>query len=155
MEEDQEKLLHSRSPGARKSALSPSDWRSFAFIGGSLSARGRRPAFAKAPARLADDGSFWGKRLYDFFEARIAAERIPDREQFQGAVAQHLRCDGSTQSSFQLLQGKLLLARPRCCNGEILKDATAVDDIFFQRRERDRPPAFVQGQVFPPKSSVD
>src|SRR5437763_4963481 len=91
----------------------------------------------------------------DFFEARIAAERVPDREQFQGAVAQHLRCEGSTQSSFQLLQGKLLLARPRCRNGEILKDATAVDDIFFQRRERDRPPAFVQGQVFPPKSSVD
>jgi hypothetical protein len=25
----------------------------------------------------------------DFFEARIAAERVPDREQFQGAVAQH------------------------------------------------------------------
>src|SRR5213083_2903912 len=91
----------------------------------------------------------------DFLEARIAAERVPDREQFQGAVAQHLRCGGSTQSSFQLLQGKLLVARPRCCNGEILKDATAVDDIFFQRRERDRSTAFVQGQVFPPKSSVD
>src|SRR6266513_2511171 len=94
-------------------------------------------------------------RLNDFFEARIAAERVPDREQFQGAVAEHLRCDGGTQSSFQLLQGKLLLARPRCCNGEILKDATAVDDIFFQRREPDRSTAFVQRQVFPPKSSVD
>jgi hypothetical protein len=35
-----------------------------------------------------------------------------------------------TQSSFQLLQGKLLVARPRCCNGEILKDAAAVGDIF-------------------------
>ena len=45
--------------------------------------------------------------------------------------------------------------RPRCCNGEILKDATAVGNIFFKRRERDRPAAFVQGQLFPPKSSVD
>jgi len=50
MEEDQEKLLHSRSPGARKSAFFPSDWRSFAFIGGSLSPQAKRPAFAKAPA---------------------------------------------------------------------------------------------------------
>src|SRR5947199_10722601 len=100
--------------------------------------------------------SLWRRqRLYNFFEARIAAERVPDREQFQGAVAQHLRCEGSTQSSFQLLQGKLLVARPRCRNGEILKDEAAVDDIFFHRRERDRPTAFVQRQIFPPKSSVD
>jgi hypothetical protein len=35
----------------------------------SLSARGRRPAFAKAPAWLADTALFWGKRVYDFFEA--------------------------------------------------------------------------------------
>ena len=36
-----------------------------------------------------------------------------------------------------------------------MKDATAVDDVFFQRRERDRPTAFVQGQLFASKSSVD
>jgi hypothetical protein len=54
-----------------------------------------------------------------------------------------------------LLQGKLFVARPRRCNGEILKDAAAVDDVFFHRRERDRSTAFVQRQVFPPKSSVD
>ena len=36
------------------------------------------------------------------------------------------------------LQGKLLVARPGCRNGKILKDAAAVDDIFFQRRQRDR-----------------
>ena len=45
-------------------------------------AQGRRPAFAEAPARLADDGSFWGKRLNDFFEARVAAERVPEGQQF-------------------------------------------------------------------------
>src|SRR5438105_10300089 len=95
------------------------------------------------------------QRLYNFFEARIVAERIPDREQFQGAVAQHLRCGGSTQSSFQLLQGKLLVARPRRRDREILKDEAAIGDVFFHRRERDRSTAFVQRQVFPPKSSVD
>jgi hypothetical protein len=31
-----------------------------------------------------------------------------------------------------LLQGKLLVARPRCRDREILKDAAAVEDIFFQ-----------------------
>ena len=40
MKEDQERLLHSRSPGARNSALFPSDSRSFVFIRGSLSAVG-------------------------------------------------------------------------------------------------------------------
>ena len=32
---------------------------------------------------------FGSKRSNNAFEARIAAERVPDREQFQGAVAQH------------------------------------------------------------------
>src|SRR5947208_2513967 len=82
---------------------------------------------------------FRRQRGDDFFEARIAAERVPDREQFQGAVAQHERCGGGTQSSFQLLQGKLLLACPRCRDREILKDQNAVVDIFFHRRECDRP----------------
>jgi hypothetical protein len=41
--------------------------------------------------------SFRRKRRDDFFEARIAAKRVPERQQFQGAVAQHLRCGGSTQ----------------------------------------------------------
>src|SRR6266478_10200680 len=75
----------------------------------------------------------WREGGDDFLEARIAAERIPDREQFQGAVAQHHRCDGSTQPSFHLLQGKVLVARPRCRKGEILKDAPAVEDGFFHR----------------------
>ena len=56
---------------------------------------------------------------------------------------------------FPVAACKLLLARPRCRDGEILKDETAIVDIFFQRRERDRSTAFVQGQVFPPESSVD
>jgi len=59
------------------------------------------------------------------------------------------------QSSFQLLQGKLFVARPRCRDREILKDAAPVEDVFFHRGKRDRTAAFVQGQVFPPKRSVD
>src|SRR6266403_1256089 len=57
MEEDQERLLHSRSPGARKSALSPSDWRSFAFIGGSLSAGGIHRLWSAVAARRREAAS--------------------------------------------------------------------------------------------------
>ena len=37
----------------------------------SLSARERRPAFAKATAWLAGTALFWGERVYDLFEARL------------------------------------------------------------------------------------
>jgi hypothetical protein len=37
---------------------------------------------AKATTWLADTALFWGKRVYDFFEVRIAAQRVPERKQF-------------------------------------------------------------------------
>jgi hypothetical protein len=40
-----------------------------------ISARGKRPAFAKATAWLTDTTLFWSKRIYDFFEARLAAQQ--------------------------------------------------------------------------------
>ena len=52
-----------------------------------LSALTRRPAFAKATAWLVDTALFWGKRVYDFFEARITAQRIPHRTQAEVAVS--------------------------------------------------------------------
>src|SRR5439155_13202533 len=48
-----------------------------------------------------------------------------------------------------------LSARPRRGNGEILKDETAVVDVFFNRRERDRPAAFFQSLLFASQASVD
>jgi len=91
-----------------------------------------------------------------FFEARIAAERVPR----PGTVLRRRKLSisdakgAAVQLPVAARQAPSSPAHAR--NGEILKDATAVDDIFFQRRERDRPArAFVQGQVLPPKSSVD
>ena len=52
-----------------------------------ISARGKRPAFAEATAWLTDTTLFWSKRIYDFFEARLAAQRVPPRHQFQFAIA--------------------------------------------------------------------
>jgi hypothetical protein len=51
-----------------------------------ISARGKRPAFANQPSRkatasreatawLTDTTLFWSKRIYDFFEARLAAQQ--------------------------------------------------------------------------------
>jgi hypothetical protein len=40
-----------------------------------ISARGKRPAFAKATAWLTDTTLFWSKRIYDFFEARLPAQQ--------------------------------------------------------------------------------
>jgi len=40
-----------------------------------ISARGKQPAFAKATAWLTDTTLFWSKRIYDFFEARLAAQQ--------------------------------------------------------------------------------
>ena len=49
---------------------------------------------------------------------------------------------GARSPASSCCKASSLLARPRCRDGEILKDAAAVDDIFFQRRERDRSTAF-------------
>src|SRR5438552_736521 len=43
------------------------------------SARGKRPAFAKATAWLVDSHHFGGGRIDDLFEARIAAQRVPEK----------------------------------------------------------------------------
>ena len=48
---------------------------------------------------------FRRQRGDDFLKARIAAERVPEGQKFERAVAQRDRRAGSTQSSFQLLQG--------------------------------------------------
>ncbi len=76
MEEDQERLLHSRSPEARKSALFASDWRLFAFIGGSLSPfriNSRSFVFIGGSLRRSDSLRFVFTEL---LEARIVPERI-------------------------------------------------------------------------------
>src|SRR5262249_50211082 len=55
-----------------------------------ISAQARRPAFGpsrtgtKGTARLVHDALFGSKQLNDFVEARIAAERVPKREQLGG-----------------------------------------------------------------------
>jgi hypothetical protein len=43
---------------------------------------GRRVACKSAADTAASTSFFRRERRYDFFEARIAAERVPDREQF-------------------------------------------------------------------------
>jgi len=46
---------------------------------GDIFCSGRRVACKSAADTAASTSSFWSKRLYDFFEARIAAEGVPER----------------------------------------------------------------------------
>ena len=62
---------------------------------------------------------------------------------------------GARSPASSCCKASSFLTRPRCRDGEILKDAAAIVDIFFYGRERDRPPAFLQRHVFPPKGSVE
>src|SRR5437762_7634272 len=78
----------------------------------------------------------------DFFEARIAAQRIPKGEQLQGAVVGNHISSLRMSSSRQLLQGELLLTGPGGDDGEIDKHSASVHGISVHREKLDRAPAF-------------
>ena len=60
------------------------------------------------------------ERSDDFFEARIAAERVPEWERLERAVAGARRCpESGLNYGVQLLDGEIFLARPRRDHGEI------------------------------------
>src|SRR5205814_10241455 len=84
----------------------------------------------------------WGKRINDLFEARIAPQRIPKREQLQGAVVGNHISSLRMSSSRQLLQGELLLTGPGGDDGEIDKHSASVHGISVHREKLDRAPAF-------------
>src|SRR5207253_3139222 len=98
MEEDQERLLHSRSPGARKSALSlliRVHWRSLAVL-------------------------FRRKGGDDFFEARIAAKRVPEGVHLEvSVVCARTFGDSGLNDGAQLLDREIFLARPGRGHGKI------------------------------------
>ena len=60
-------------------------------------------------AWLEDDRLFRGKGINDFLEARIAAERIIPRQQFQSAVTEEA---GYLRRFHKILQGEIFLAHP-------------------------------------------
>src|SRR6266568_1856034 len=87
----------------------------------------------------------------DFFEARIAAQRIPGRKQFQIAVAKVAREPGRDR---QLLASEVFLTDPGSDHSEILNHMSAVDGIFCHGQKLNRPATLAQGILLSPKFSV-
>ena len=77
----------------------------------------------------------------DLFEPGIAAKRIPEREQFQLAVAKAV---WPTHGGSEPFAGEIFLASPSIDHREILVHRLAVDGIFFYWDKFDRTPALFQ-----------
>src|SRR5437773_8470331 len=113
--------------------------------------RGRRPAFAKATAWLADMALFWGKRVYDFFEVRIAAQRVPEREQFQLAVA-HVR--GRTNGNGQLFACEIFVTNPSSDHRKI-RDHDRSYRFLFDVLKLNRTSTFSERLLFAPEACIN
>src|SRR5207245_4400760 len=103
-----------------------------AFVPHAVSIVTNRPWIKLKPpsdtsSRLALRCRFRRKGINDFLEARIAAERVPIRKQFQLAVAKHARKPGGDR---QLLASDVFLTDPGSDDRETLNHMGAVDGIF-------------------------
>src|SRR5207247_9396067 len=92
------------------------------------------------------------ERSDNFLEARIAAQGIPGRSQFQLAVAKRAREPGRHR---QLLASEVFLTDPGSNDCEILNHMSAVDGIFCHGQKLNRPATLAQSILVSPKSSVD
>src|SRR5437660_3975030 len=88
----------------------------------------------------------------DFFEAWIAAQRIPIGTETNIAVS--YTC-GDFGESFQLLDGQVALGSPRTDDGIKIKDVRAIQGILRYRRKLECPAAVPQCLFFSPKASID
>src|SRR5713101_2454850 len=95
---------------------------------------------------------FRGEGSDNFFETRIAAQRIPKRQQFQFAVTE---IAWPSDRDRELFAGKIFVANPCSDNRQIFHHDGAIDSIFFQRQKLARAPALAQRFLFPSKASVD
>ena len=92
------------------------------------------------------------QRGLNVFEPSIAAERIPPREQFQPTIAERARV---TDDAFQLFEGEIFVADPRCYHCQICHPTDSLEWIFFHWNKLDCTPAFAQ-RFFPsPEIGID
>src|ERR1700730_4362570 len=92
------------------------------------------------------------ERSDDLIEARIAAERIPDRHEFQLAIAEAAR---AVDGHGKLFAGEVFVTNPRSDHRQIFEHVRAIGRIFFHGKKLDRAPAFAKRFLFPTKTGVD
>src|SRR6266403_1098725 len=95
---------------------------------------------------------FRRERGDDFFEARIAPQRVPDRHEFQLAIAEAAR---AADGYGKLFAGEIFVTNPRSDHRQIFDQVGAMGRIFFHGKKLDRAPAFAKRFLFPAKTSVD
>ena len=88
----------------------------------------------------------------DFFEARIATQGVPKRQQFQVAVGESAR---GTDGDGKLLAGEIFITNPRSDHREVFDHSDSVNCIFFHRKKLNCTSAFPQRFLFPSQPSVD
>src|ERR1044071_1134815 len=94
----------------------------------------------------------WRERRDKFFKTRVAAQRVPEWEQFQLAIGNGTwRAGGNGQ----LLAGELFITNPGSDHRQILDHRWPSDGIFFHRQKLNRAAPFAQRFFLVPESGID
>jgi hypothetical protein len=88
----------------------------------------------------------------DSFEARVAAQRIPKREQLQFAISDRTR---EANGGAKLIAREIVIANPRSNQREVLDHTPPTDCIFFNRKQLNRAPSFAQRFLFSAQAGID
>src|SRR6266487_3496116 len=92
-------------------------------------------------------------RFFDeLFKARVAPQRIPERQQFQFAIAERA---WAADDNGKLFAGEIFVAKPRSDHRQILDHGRAKHCIFFHGKKLNRALAFTKGIVLSPESGID
>src|SRR6266481_9038678 len=118
----------------------------------SLRARGCGWQSTETPNSVAGEYFLWREGGDDFFEARIAAERIPPRHQFQFAIAD---VAGRLDDDGELFAGEIFFSNPRCNHCEVSGEVLADERIFLHRKKLKCAATFAQRFLFSAEAGVD
>src|SRR5438128_157567 len=88
----------------------------------------------------------------DFFEAWIAAQWIPERQQFQFAIAEPA---WAADDNGKLFAGEIFFTNPGGDYRQILDHGRTIHCIFFHGKKLNRALAFAKGIVLSPESGID
>src|SRR6266850_6977554 len=108
--------------------------------------------FLPVRAGLALSELFRGEGGDDFFETRIAAQRIPPGKQLQTTVAE---CAGKLPGLCQLLQGKIFFTNPGRNDSGELNEVRTIERVFRHRQQLHRALCLLQSFLLMSQTGVD
>src|SRR4029450_4689736 len=90
--------------------------------------------------------------LEELLKARVAAQRVPPREQFQSTIAESA---WEADDALQLFKSEISIANPGSDHCQIRYHPDTIHCIFFHRKKLDCAPAFAQRVFSPPETGVN